>query len=104
MHSDIGPSVSNACSRLSCEPESIEDSDLAIAEAEVRVLKAKRRKAEQDAIDAKERNGANCVTEELAWAFTEKTYQGLWHSEEPHRPALCLPLGTSFVLPHPKRN
>ena len=43
MHSDIGPSASSVYSRFSCcEPESIEDIDLAIAEAEVRVLKAKR--------------------------------------------------------------
>jgi hypothetical protein len=43
MHSDIGPSASSVYSRYSCcEPESIEDIDLAIAEAEVKVLKAKR--------------------------------------------------------------
>ena len=42
IHSDIGPSASEAGSRFSQEPESIEDIDLALAEAEVRVLKAKR--------------------------------------------------------------
>ena len=42
IHSDIGPSASIACSRFSHEPESIEDIDLAIAEAELRVLKAER--------------------------------------------------------------
>ena len=42
IHSDIGPSASIAGSRFSHEPESIEDIDLAIAEAELRVLKAKR--------------------------------------------------------------
>ena len=42
IYFDIGPSVSNAGSRFSQEPESIEDIDLALAEAEVRLLKAKR--------------------------------------------------------------
>jgi len=42
IHSDIGPSASYVGSCFSQEPESIEDIDLAIAEAEVKVLKAKR--------------------------------------------------------------
>ena len=50
------------------------------------MLRAKRRKAKQDVIDAKEKDGTNCVTEELAWASSEKRYQGLWHSKEHHRP------------------